>query len=81
MAETPRMDHPPAGWLVLDVMKAADGSTRNWVALMIVIDPDDIESCRGMGQRARECWVRIAGKHRTRRSAYGALDEMMATRH
>lgn len=89
------IDRPPAGdWFVLDVMKTAPRS-REWCALMIDVDPKELKYCRCKvaflyvhpneyrpGSRtAREIWVRIPGKHRSRDSAWDALEDHLATRH
>ena len=89
------LDRPPSGWFVLDVMKK-DGRKSAWVALMVDIHPDELKTCncdfparfyihpkdfRPEGRTARQCWVLIPGKHRTRESARDAFDELMATRH
>jgi hypothetical protein len=49
MTEIEYLDRPPAGWFVLEIMKVRG---RNWVALMIDVDPK------------QSCWIRIAGKQR-----------------
>jgi hypothetical protein len=66
-----------------------------WVALMMDVDPEDLKNCtcdfpalfyvhpndyRPAERVAHQRWVRIQGKHRDRDAAYGALDDMMATR-
>jgi len=88
------LDQPPAGWFVLDVMPIEERS-RVWSALMVDVDPGDLKNCtcefpalfyvhpddyRGLGRTVRQCFVRIAGKYRSRNAAYGALQDMMATR-
>ena len=88
-------DSPPAGWFVLDVMRASSRKW-DWTALMIDVDPDNWKYCacefpalfyvhpkeyRPGPRRARQCWFRISGKHRNRDAAYDALEEMMETRH
>ena len=69
------LDRPPTGWFVLDVMRC-EARKRNWVALMIDVDPDELGS-----RRARQVFVRIPGKHRNRDAAWDALEELVATRH
>jgi hypothetical protein len=69
------VDSPPADWFVLDVMKR-HWRKWDWVALMIDVDPDNRAY-----RPARECWLRIPGKHRSRDAAWNALEDMMATRH
>jgi hypothetical protein len=68
----------------------------DWTALMVDIDPDDLKNCACEfpalfyvdpkdycpGNRtAHQCWVRIAGKHRSQTAAWNALQNMIATRH
>ena len=77
---TPFLDRPPAGWFVLDVMKA-EARKSDWCALMIDVPPDDFRERRPGALRARECWVRIPGKHKNRDAAWDTLEDMMATRH
>lgn len=86
---------PPAGWFILDVMRREDRG-RDWVALMIDVNPDDLSTCvcefpalfyvhpndyRPGSRSARQCWVRIVGRHRSRDAAWTALEDMMAPRH
>jgi hypothetical protein len=88
-------DTPPAGWFVLDVMRTASRG-RDWAALMIDVDSDDLKNCvcnfpalfyvhpmeYCPGDRtAHQCWVRIAGKHRSRDAAWTAIEDMLAMRH
>jgi hypothetical protein len=69
---------------------------RDWTALMVDVDPDDLKNCtcdfparfyvhpdhyRPVFRTAHQCWVRIKGKHRNRTAAWNALEGMMATRH
>jgi hypothetical protein len=70
------LDRPPPGWFVLDVMKKV-ARKSDWVALMIDVHPADLAK----GRTARQCWVRIAGKHRSRTAAWDALQNMIAARH
>jgi hypothetical protein len=71
------LDRPQPGWFVLDVMRSEDRKW-DWVALMIDVHPED----HRLGHRpVRECWVRIAGKHRNRDAAWEALQDIMTTRH
>jgi hypothetical protein len=87
------LDHPPSDWFVLDVMR---NEARDWVALMVDVDPDELKNCacdfpalffvnpkdhRPGHRKARQCWVRIVGKHRGRDAAWNALSDMMTTRH
>jgi hypothetical protein len=72
------LDRPPAGWFVLDVMKT-NSRKRDWVALMIDVDPDDFIARRA--NTTKERWVRIPGKHRTWEAARDALEDLLATRH
>jgi hypothetical protein len=75
MTEIEYLDRPPAGWLVLEIMKVRG---RNWVALMIDVDPEDY---RAKYCSLQSCWIRIGGKHKSRGAAWDALEGMMATRH
>jgi hypothetical protein len=91
------LDLPPADWFVLDVMRCDENPRgRDWAALMVDVDPDQLKNCtcdfparfyvhpdryRPGFRTARQCWVRVAGKHRSRTAAWDALENMMATRH
>jgi hypothetical protein len=70
------LDRPPPGWFVLDVMRT-DWRKSDWVALMIDVDPDD----RPHSRPVSEAWLRVPGKHRNRKAAWAALQNMMGTRH
>jgi hypothetical protein len=63
---------------------------------MIDVHPDDLKNCtcdfpallyvhpndyRPGHRAARQCWVRIPGKHRNQDAAWDALENMIATRH
>jgi hypothetical protein len=74
------LDRPPTGWFVLDVMRR-EPRKRDWVALMIDVDPDDFVNRRAGMHATRNCWVRIPGKHATRDAAWDAFEELAATRH
>jgi hypothetical protein len=45
----PKVEHleqPPADWFVLDVMRSDQNPRgRDWSALMISVDPDELKSC------------------------------------
>jgi hypothetical protein len=74
------LNQPPRGWFVLDVMKRKERG-RDWVALMIDIDPDT-DDFRVWGRRpVSRCFILIPGEHRSRDAAYDTLENMMATRH
>lgn len=87
------IDRPPAGWFALDVLRAP--SRGDWIALMVDVPIDELKHCRcGVamlyvhpsehrpGNRtAREAWVRVPGKHRSKHAAWDVLQGMMATRH
>ena len=89
------LDHPPAGWFVLDVVQGQ--SRTDWVALMVDVDPEDLKTCqctegpaflyvdpkdyRPGDRKAQQCWVRIPGKHRGLNSACDALENLRVTRH
>lgn len=90
------VDTPPIGWFPLDVMNRDDKSKKDWVALMIDVHPDDLKHCwcdtaflyvhpneyqPKEGRRAQEAWVSIPGKHRSKRAAWEALQDLLATRH
>lgn len=87
------LDRPPAGWFVLDVKRLAPRAW-DWVALLMDVDPDDMQNsfCEfparlyvqpkdySPGTRvARQCWVLVAGKHRSRNAALKALKAMSTT--
>jgi hypothetical protein len=88
------LDRPPSGWFVLDVMRR-EARKWDWCALMVDVSPDDLKSgtvefpallyvhpkkYRPGHRTARQCWVRIPGKHRTEDAAWEAF-EKIATRH
>jgi hypothetical protein len=91
------LDRPPTGWFALDVTRCDENPRgRDWAALMVDVDPDDLKNCacdfpalfyvhpkeyRPGDRTAHQCWVRIAGKHRSRDSAWNALSEIMTVRH
>lgn len=95
--QTKNLERPPAGWFVLDVMRSGENQRgRDWTALMIDVDPDELKNCacefpalfyvdpkdyRPGSRTVHQCWVRIAGKHRSRTNAWNALENTMATRH
>lgn len=85
------LDRPPTGWFVLDVKRLAP---RAWVAVLMDVDPHDMQDsfCEfparsyvqpkdySPGTRvARQCWVLIAGKHRSRNAALNAFKAMSTT--
>lgn len=89
------LDRPPAGWFALAVMRAS-GPKGSWVALMTDVELRDLKNCvcdfpalfyvdpneYCPGERiARQCWVRISGKHRNREAARDALQALVSTRH
>ena len=89
------LDRPVPGWFVLDVVRK-ETRKWNWVALMVDVHPDDLKTCtcdfpalfyvhprdyRPGARTARQCWVRIPGKHRNWDAAWDTLQELMATRH
>ena len=90
------VDQPPAGWFLLEVMKAADGRKWDWVGFMIDVHPDELKHCRCQmawlfvhpddykpdGDRtALEVMVRVPGKHRSKKAAWDALQDPLETRH
>jgi hypothetical protein len=94
--QTKYLAQPPAGWFVLDVMRNDENPHGcDWTALMIDVDPEELKDCacdfpallyvhpdryHPRFRTAHQCWVRIAGKHRSRTAAWNALQDMMATR-
>jgi hypothetical protein len=62
---------------------------------MVDVHPDDLKNCTidfpprfyvhpneyRPSRTARQCWVRIPGKHRDRDAACEAFEDMLATRH
>ena len=88
------LDQPPAGWFPLDVVKNS-GRGREWCALMIDVDPDELKHChckiaflyvhpdeyKPGNRTAQEAWVRIPGKHRDKDAAWDALQELLETQH
>lgn len=79
MTAIEHVDRPPSGWFVLDVMRK-EWRKWDWVALMVDVDPDS-DDFKNYTRTRRQCWVRIPGKHRNRDAAWGAFENMMATRH
>ena len=73
-----RLDRPPAGWFVLDVMQEPRKRVY-WIALMIDIDPDGDDFKNHAPTRS--VYVRVPGKHRNWHAAYEAIEDMLATRH
>jgi len=73
-------ERPPPGWFVLYVTRK-QSRKWDWCALMIDIDPHDLDDCCPGKRKASECWVMIPGKHRNRDAAWGAIHDLMATRH
>jgi hypothetical protein len=89
------LDRPAPGWFVLDVMQC-EARGKDWAALMVDVDPDDLKNCtcdfpallyvhpkdyRPGDRTARQCLVRIPGKHRNRNAAWDVFQAMMTTRH
>jgi len=89
------LDRPTAGWFPLDIMYESD-SKRDWVALMIDVEPDDLESCtcefpallyvhpkkyRPGPRKVEQRWLRVPGEHRNKAAAWDALMELIETRH
>ena len=75
---TEYIDHPPADWHVLDVMRKRSRAW-DWCAAMIDVDPDDFRERRCGPYQFR--YVTIPGKHRNYEAAWDALEAMLATRH
>jgi hypothetical protein len=79
MTATEYLDRPPSGWFVLDVMRKG-ARKSDWVALMIDVHPNEYRL--GGFRKAREAWVRLPGRHRSRDAAWAALvEDVMTTRH
>ncbi len=89
------LDCPAPGWFALDVMRESERK-RDWVALMVDVDPDELKTCacefpalfyvhpkeyRPGPRKAQQRWLRIPGKHRNKDAAWDALQNMLATRH
>jgi hypothetical protein len=68
----------------------------DWTALMVDVDPEDLKSCtcnfpalfyvdpdeyRPGDRTVHECFVRIAGRHRSRDGARAVIEGMIATQH
>jgi hypothetical protein len=86
------LEHPPAGWFAVDVMRRNDTRKWDWVALMVSVRPDDLKThaCdfparfvvhpkdyRPDGRKtAQQCWVLVPGKHRNWEAAWEALHAM-----
>ncbi len=77
-----RMSRPAANWLVYTRPDAL-GTTKSWhwVVLMTDVHPDELQRYYETRIAYQEAWVRIPGNHRTRDIAWGAMLEMMQTRH
>ncbi len=88
------VDRPPAGWFVLDVLRA-DARKWDWIALVIDTDPDEMKNCvcppplflyvhpkeyRPGSHTVRQCRVRVPGKHRNADAAWDALQDMLEAR-
>lgn len=67
-----------------------------WAVLMVDVDPDDLKNCtcdlpalfyvdpkdcRAGSRIVHQALVHIVGKHRSRKAAWNALDDMLTTRH
>ena len=89
------LDRAPPGWFALDVMRQHPRK-RDRVALMVSVDPNDLKHCtcdfpalfyvhpddyRPGDSVARQCWLRIPGRHKDRESAMHSLQDVMAQRH
>lgn len=62
------LHRPPAGWFPLDVIRE-HARKRDRIALMIDVDPDDLNRCA----KAQKAWVRIPGRYRNKDAAWNAL--------
>jgi hypothetical protein len=77
------IDRLPPGWFVIGDAIRQKSRGADWVALIVDFDPDDrypgIPAARM--HAARQRWLRIRGRHRSRESAQHALQDMTVTRH
>ena len=96
-SELQTLDRPPAGWHLLTVAPIGETARcRDWVALMVDVDPADLKNCqvdfpalfwvhpkeyRPGERRASQCWVTIPGKHRGQNAAWDAACDMVEVRH
>jgi hypothetical protein len=86
------LDRPEPGWFLLDVMRE-ESRKSGWVALMIDVDPEDLQNCtcdfpalffvhpndyRPGARVAHQRWLHIHGKHRNWESAWAALEDMIS---
>jgi hypothetical protein len=71
-------ERPSAGWFTLSVMRTG-ARGWDWCALMIEVHPEDLR--HRLPGTTRETWLRIPGKHKSKKSARAGLEDMMATRH
>jgi hypothetical protein len=82
MAAKPKvefLDRVPTGWFVMDVMREHARRKQDWAALVIDVDPEQFEKYAICD--AHHGWFRIPGNHGRREAAWGALEELMTTRH
>ena len=91
-AKPEELDRPPAGWFPLNVFKKQTRKW-DWVALLVDVDPDELkycacdfpalffvspaEYCPAEGRKARQCYVRVPGKHRNANAAWDAICDMI----
>jgi hypothetical protein len=75
--------------------EARAGVLTEWVALVVDVHPDELKHCqckiamlyvdpnehRPGNHVAREAWLRIPGRHRSKQAAWSALQGLMQTRH
>jgi hypothetical protein len=73
-----RLPATDSEWFLLTVMRTAPHKW-DWIALMVDRDPDETRAFPWLG--ARECYLRIPGKHKIRDAAEGALEGALSTRH
>lgn len=86
---------PAPGWFALDVMREGE-RRRDWVALMVDVDPDELKTCvcefpalfyvhpkeyRPGSRKVQQRWLRIPGKPKNKDAAWDALENLLATRH
>ena len=86
------LDHPPAGWHPLTVMRKSRRKW-DWVALMVDVEPDEMKHCHCHGpallfvnpyeykpmgcRRVQQCYLRVRGKHRNEDAAWEAMWQMI----
>jgi hypothetical protein len=96
MSDLEYLDHPPVDWFILDVLREGQRG-GSWSAFLVDVHPDDMKNCdcsagpaflyvhpdeyRPGLRKVRQGRFSIPGKHRSRKSAWEALEALMATQH